>query len=134
MTAPQKRRKAIPLSQFIRQGASTLTAADIEGFHKFVPKIRTKLHKILKEGHHDLHREASALLYYADESTRGSARPMHPRTMFDCVFGLHYLLKGMDAIPDSVPDIGLEDDRIIVNRIYQAHEKTLLAFHAGHEI
>jgi len=131
MKLPSPSRHALPLPQFISRGASALTASDIEHFPRQASRIRKKLREIGTSGHEALCREGTALLEYALAASRGEANPLKPRAMFDCVFALNYLLKGVDAIPDSVPEIGLEDDRIIVHHVFQTHQSTLDSFRSG---
>jgi uncharacterized membrane protein YkvA (DUF1232 family) len=128
MTVRAHRQKAIPLPQFISRGASALTVSDIETFHRHAPALRRKLRTIRAAGHEGLHEEAQALLDYTLAACRGGAHPFKPRAMFDGIFALHYLLKGVDAIPDSVPGIGYEDDRIIVHHVFTRHRETLQAY------
>lgn len=124
-------RQALPLPKFISLGASALTATDIEEFPHQVARLKKKLEEIRASGHEALYREGSILLDYALAATLSQANPLKPRAMFDCVFALNYLLKGIDAIPDSLPDIGLEDDRIIIHYVYQAHQSTLDSFRSS---
>jgi uncharacterized membrane protein YkvA (DUF1232 family) len=128
MPVRAKRQKAIPLPQFISLGASALTVSDIETFHQHAPALRRKLRAIRASGHEALHQEAQALLNYTLAACQGRAHPFKPRAMFDGIFALRYLLKGLDAIPDSVPEIGYEDDRIIVHHVFTRHRETLQAY------
>lgn len=121
MKRPRARTQAPTIAQFIAQGSSAVTAAQIEGFGRLVPKLQAKLRRLQREGHHQLHDEAAALLAYAEPASRGNAIPFNPRAMFEAVFALTYLLKGFDAIPDEVPEIGLADDRILIHHVFKSH-------------
>ena len=45
----------------------------------------------------------------------------------ESAFALLYFLKGFDRIPDSVPEIGLLDDALVVQVVFQRHEAALRA-------
>ncbi|MDX6767036.1 MAG: YkvA family protein [Candidatus Methylacidiphilales bacterium] len=124
-------RKAQSLTSFITQGASALTLEQLEAFPNRVPALKRKLGRLRKEGHTELDHTAQRLLAYALAALLGQAKPFHPRTMFSAIFALNYLLKGFDAIPDSVPKIGLADDLIILKHVTREHDAVLRAFEAG---
>jgi len=127
----QRRSKnALSVDGFIVRGASSLTPEQLESFPQLVPPLRRKLARLKSEGHDELHSTAERLLNYAMAALQGHAVPFHPRTMFSALFALTYLLKGYDAIPDSVPEIGLADDLIILRHVARAHSDVLAAFEA----
>lgn len=125
MTLRTPTRHAVSIPKFISHGASALTAAEIEHFPRHAPRLRAKLRRLHKAGYHTLHDEAAALLDYALAACQGRCPAFKPRAMFDAIFALLYLLKGVDAIPDSVPDIGYEDDRIIIHHVWKTHRDVL---------
>jgi uncharacterized membrane protein YkvA (DUF1232 family) len=123
-----RRRHAQTVTAFIAQGTSSLTLEQLETFPKRVPQLRRKLAQVKKNGHAELHATAERLLNYALAALEGHAVPFHPRTMFGAIFALTYLLKGYDAIPDSVPGIGMADDLIILRQVTKTHADILTAF------
>lgn len=128
MTLRTPPRHALPVPKFIAHGASSLTVADLEKFPRHAASIRAKLRQLQRLGHHTLHDEANSLLNYALAAIQGRCARFKPRAMFDAVFALLYLLKGVDAIPDSIADIGYEDDRIIIHHVWKTHQDVLACF------
>ena len=61
-----------------------------------------------------------------------SDAPTDATTQREVAFALLYFLKGFDRIPDSVPEVGLLDDAMIVQTVLQRHE-TVLEAHAMRE-
>lgn len=45
----------------------------------------------------------------------------------EAAFALLYFLKGFDRVPDTLPEIGLLDDAMIVQIVLQRHAATLRA-------
>ena len=70
------------------------------------------------------------LVTYCEEVPRDGAvgTPAHRES----VFALLYFLKGFDRIPDTVPEIGLLDDAMIVQIVLQRHAATLRAHWLRH--
>lgn len=50
----------------------------------------------------------------------------------EAAFALLYFLKGFDRIPDTVPEVGLLDDAIIVQIVLQRHDAVLRAHWRRH--
>jgi uncharacterized membrane protein YkvA (DUF1232 family) len=51
------------------------------------------------------------------QEVRFSYNPLPPH-LAELAVAAHYLLKGVDLIPDHIPEIGLADDEIILRRVF----------------
>lgn len=71
-----------------------------------------------------LRRRLELLAAYFDETSQG---PVESPVQRDVAFALFYFLKGFDRIPDTVPDIGLLDDALVVQTVLQRHSIALRA-------
>ena len=65
------------------------------------------------------------LALYLDESA--AERTTLTPALREAAFALLYFLKGFDRIPDTVPEIGLLDDALIVQCVLDRHAAALRA-------
>ena len=69
------------------------------------------------------------MIYFEDACRDGQAGiPAHR----DAAFALLYFLKGFDRVPDSVPEVGLLDDALIIQTVVQRHMARLRAHWRRH--
>lgn len=109
--------KAISIDEFIESERGDMTADRLRGLGAFSVQIFAKLATDQARQHHDLHEGTHCLMrLLASEEVACCADPLPPR-LAEAGVALAYLLKGMDLIPDSVPEIGLTDDARIVARV-----------------
>ncbi len=109
--------EAVSLDDFIEDARGEITAADLLGLRRFRSQIEAKLSSEQARQHHDL-REGTETLLGVIESDRvdGLSDPI-PQDLAEAAVALRYLLKGIDLIPDSVPEIGLTDDARLVAKV-----------------
>ncbi len=109
--------------EYIERGSALVTPDAIEGLRRLRPALQAKIARI--EGSARLRSRLELLALYFDEACRDgtTGTPTH----CDVTFALLYFLKGFDRIPDSVPEIGLLDDALIVETVLQRHATTLRA-------
>lgn len=114
MTNPASPGSAISLDDYLDQSRPGITAADLAELRGFEDRILAKLDTKEALAHRDL-QEGSRLLLAAIFSRRAldAVDPL-PVDLAEAGVALRYLLKGMDFIPDSVPEIGLTDDARLV--------------------
>lgn len=108
---------------YIEQGAEHVTAEALAALRKLLPQLQRKADAIRDSAL--LHRRLGLLLqYFAETSTeRGQPSPARRETGFV----LYYFLKGYDLIPDTVPEIGLVDDALLVETVLRRHQESLRA-------
>ena len=110
-------------SVYIDQGGELVTAEAIAGLRA----LRDPLHRKIRglELGSRLRRRLEILASYFDE-----ARPRSGAgdTAFrEVTFALFYFLKGFDRIPDTIPEVGLLDDAMIVQFVFERHSVPLRA-------
>lgn len=111
------------LTQYLDRGAELVTPEAI----KALRRMRTQLEKkVAGLGDSErLRRRIEVLAVYLDEA--GVEAPADPQAQREVAFALLYFLKGFDRIPDTVPEIGLLDDAMIVQTVLQRHATVLQA-------
>ena len=105
----------------VERGAALVTPEAIAALQR----LRQPLHKkidALQESEH-LRTRLEMLATFFDETCRDG--PKGTPAQCDAAFALLYFLKGFDRIPDSVPEVGLLDDAMIVQIVLQPHATTL---------
>jgi len=109
--------QAISLNDYIEAARSASAAADVVRLSGFRSQIEAKLQTEQARQHHDLHEGAETLLrFLASPDARAATDPL-PTDIAEAVVALHYLLEGIDLIPDAIPEIGLTDDARLVARV-----------------
>lgn len=111
------------LSSYLDRGADLVDAAASEALRQLRPQLLAKIAQLTAHTH--LRQRLELLELYFEESCRDGqhAAPAHRAT----VFALLYFLQGLDRVPDSVPEVGLLDDALIVQGVLQRHAATLRA-------
>jgi len=113
--------KTTSIATYVERGSPLITAEAIRALHSMLPALRSKI-ALIKDSDR-LKERIEILLAYLKENPVPHSAPDAARR--DIAFALFYFLKGYDRIPDSIPEIGLLDDAIIVNTVLQWHHTAL---------
>jgi len=108
---------------FIERGAALVTPAVLKALGAMQPELRGKTAAIKDSARLRLRLEI-LLQYFAESAAR---RPQNAVARREIGFVLWYFLKGYDLIPDSVPDIGLVDDAVLVETVLHRQQASLQA-------
>ncbi|MDQ5977653.1 MAG: hypothetical protein QG602_625, partial [Verrucomicrobiota bacterium] len=94
-------------------GADCINAADLAGLRALLPQVLVKAAGIQDSSR--LRRRVELLATFLQEAppAAGSAAQR------EAAFVLYYFLKGFDLIPDSIPEIGLMDDALLVETAFR---------------
>lgn len=114
------------ITAYLEKGASMITLEAVDSLRKLRLPLQQKIAGIKDSAH--LRQRLEILATYFDENLgQPSAEAFREIT-----FALLYFLKGFDRIPDTVPEIGLLDDALIVQAVVQRHSAALRAHWLGH--
>lgn len=111
------------LGHYLDRGATLVDAGAIAALGRLRAPLLAKISTMPQPG--ILHRQLGLLATYFDESNAGTAEPS--AALREVAFALLYFLKGFDRIPDTVPEVGLLDDALIVQAVLQRQETVLRA-------
>ena len=111
------------LALYVDQGAVLVTPEAIEAMRGLHAPLQAKIAGVVDSAVLRQRLELLASYFMAT-----SEAPTDATTQREVAFALLYFLKGFDRIPDSVPEVGLLDDAMIVQTVLQRHETVLQAF------
>lgn len=118
---------AIATDDFIIRQSCKITADDVRSLRRLIAELDNKRKIAKSRGHSDLAEGVRSLALVLSSPEVTEAKDPLPQHLAEAGAALHYVLKGVDLIPDSVPKLGLADDEIIVTRVLQRnpelHEK-----------
>lgn len=99
-------------------GADCISAADLAGLRALLPQVLVKAAGIPDSDR--LRRRVEILAGFLQETPPATGSVAQR----EAAFVLYYFLKGFDLIPDSIPEIGLMDDALLVETAFRrnAHE------------
>lgn len=110
-------------SRYVERGAELVSPAAISALRDLLPALQWKLAS-LSASERFAQRTELLTTYFVEACTDGhSGTPAHR----EAAFALLYFLKGFDRIPDTVPEIGLLDDAMIVDAVLQRNAPVLRA-------
>lgn len=111
------------VAAYVDRGAALVTPEAITALQRLRQPLQRKI-GALQDSEHLRHRLELLATYFEEAGADGQkGTPAHR----DTTFALLYFLKGFDRIPDSVPEIGLLDDAMIVQCVLQRNTTTFRA-------
>lgn len=108
---------------YVDRGAALVTPEAIAALQRLRQPLQRKISALTESGHLRLRLELLATYFEEACSDGHKGTPAHR----EAAFALLYFLKGFDRIPDSVPEVGLLDDALIVQRVLQHNTTTFRA-------
>lgn len=108
-------------SAYVEAGGRLVTPAVIRALHAHLPELARKIRTIRDSDR--LRARLELLGGYVATAPAGSGHS--GETLREAAFALCYFLTGADAIPDSLPEIGLVDDALLVEAVLRRHEAEL---------
>ena len=111
--------KAVSIDEYIESQSRDLTAAELRGLREFASALREKRSIALAQKRHELAGGIDKLLALLSTEAAGTAADPLPKHLAEAGVAARYVLKGVDIIPDAIPDLGLADDEWIVRKVLQ---------------
>lgn len=108
---------------YIVRQSLTMNADDLRGLRRLIVELDHKKKAAESRGHHDLAAGISTLSVLLSSPEVTEAIDPLPPHLAEAGAALRYVLKGHDIIPDTVPDLGLADDALLVTRVLQRNPR-----------
>lgn len=109
------------ITTYLEKGAALVTPQAIDSLRKLRLPLQQKIAALGDSDH--LRQRTELLATYFDENLSNPSAEIFR----EVTFALLYFLKGFDRIPDTVLEIGLLDDALIVQTVLQRHSAALRA-------
>jgi uncharacterized membrane protein YkvA (DUF1232 family) len=111
--------KAISIDEFIESEVENYNASDFLSLRDHVDALRSKMQTEQAQIHFDLQQGVELLIRWIEsDQFKGLQDPL-PAHLAEAGVAAAYILKGVDLIPDSIPEIGLTDDARILARVLE---------------
>lgn len=116
------------IHEFVVRGGQSVTAGQMDAFKRELPLLKVKVETADTTGLPHFREQALFLVRYAEDVLEGVYPCSDLTAIAETVFGLGYLLKDVDIIPDSVPGKGLTDDSMVLRAVLGQHLDEFLEF------
>jgi uncharacterized membrane protein YkvA (DUF1232 family) len=111
--------KAISIDEYIENQARSMKAEDLRELRRFLPALAEKKSAALAQKREKLVRGIDMLAGLLPSAAVERATDPLPHHLAELGVAARYVLKGIDIIPDTLPELGLADDEWIVGRVMQ---------------
>ncbi|MFM8363826.1 MAG: DUF1232 domain-containing protein [Verrucomicrobiota bacterium] len=111
--------KAVSIDEFLDTEVSKFRAEDLTGLRRHVDGLRSKMESEQARVHFDLVEGIELLIGLLQSSESENLADPLPKHLAEAGVAAAYILKGVDIIPDSIPEIGLTDDARILARVLE---------------
>ena len=109
--------KAVSIDEFIESEVGNFTSSDFVALREHVPALRSKMQTEQARIHYDLQQGVELLIGWIEDEKLDVEEDPLPAHLAEAGVAEAYILKGVDLIPDSIPEIGLTDDARILARV-----------------
>ncbi len=111
------------LSEYIDFGTRKITPKSVEMFRRLLPQLQLKTVEIEAPQQPHLVRQIEFLTRFVEDCADNVWKDYPFVTFAEALFALMYLLRGVDIIPDMIPEIGYSDDSSLVRGVLSRSEK-----------
>jgi hypothetical protein len=123
--------KTVTLDEFIDDHRQEIVSADLHSLRRFSDRLLDKLKESNAVEHAGLIETVHIIVEVLESPPVELARDPLPIWLAEVGFAASYLLKRFDLIPDHVPEIGLADDALILQRVIERNRSALDRCRAG---
>jgi uncharacterized membrane protein YkvA (DUF1232 family) len=114
----------LDLHQFILDGARRVTPRYVGKLIRQLPEIRLVATQVTQFP--QLNDQVEFLAELIEDFYSGLNQDIPYTAIAEAAFALSYLHKGVDIIPDRIPDIGYADDAAIIAVVFETYKEAFL--------
>lgn len=118
--------KAVSIDEFIESEVENFTVSDFLALRDHVEALRAKMGTEQARVHYDLQEGVELLIGWIESGEVESCQTRLPAHLAEAGVAAAYILKSVDLIPDSIPEIGLTDDARILARVLERNPELRL--------
>jgi uncharacterized membrane protein YkvA (DUF1232 family) len=111
------------LIDFIQSQAGALSVADLDRLISDLPALRERFARLPLQTYAYLPDQLEFLSLFVEEQISGRSCDLAEEPVAEAAFALLYFQRATDLIPDSIPDMGLLDDAMIVSMVLRRQER-----------
>ena len=119
IVSPFNPQKAVSIDEFIDTEKVSVTSKSLIKLIDLIPNLRAKMETEQAKAHYDLIQGVETLIGILQSAEVTSCADPLPPHLAEAGVAAYYILKGVDIIPDSIPEIGLTDDARILARVFE---------------
>ena len=119
IVSPFNPQKAVSIDEFIDAESAALTSKSLIKLIDLIPNLRAKMETEQARAHYDLIQGVEILISILQSNEVTKCSDPLPTHLAEAGVAAYYILKGVDIIPDSIPEIGLTDDARILARVFE---------------
>jgi uncharacterized membrane protein YkvA (DUF1232 family) len=119
--------KTMTIDEIIEDEARQVNSTDLRVLENFSGRLLDKLKESKSDMYPDLREAVQLVIWVLESPTAQQAKDPLPRWLAEIGFAAAYFLKRFDLTPDHVPEIGLADDALILQRVIERNQSELTA-------
>lgn len=119
--------KTMTIDEFIEDQAQQVNSTDLRVLESFSGRLLDKLKEANTDEYSGLREAVHAIIRVLEAPATQQAKDPLPRWLAETGFAAGYFLKRFDLIPDHLPEIGLADDALILQRVIDRNQSELTA-------
>lgn len=120
--------KTITIDEYIEAQGKKVTATDLRLLRAFTGRLLDKVQETNPNDYPGLRQAVQAIVRILESSAAQRATDPLPTWLTEIGFAAAYFLKRYDIIPDHVPEIGLADDALILQRVIERNQSNIPQF------
>jgi uncharacterized membrane protein YkvA (DUF1232 family) len=119
--------KIMTIDEIIEDEAQYANSTDLRMLESFSGRLLDKLKESNSDEYPGLPDAVKLIILVLESPAAQQAKDPLPRWLAETAFAAAYLLKKFDLIPDHLPEIGLADDALILQRVIKRNQAELSA-------
>jgi uncharacterized membrane protein YkvA (DUF1232 family) len=113
------------IERFIEDEARQVNSSDLRVLKSFTSRLLDKLKETSADEYPGLREAVHIIIGVLESPAAQQAKDPLPRWLAETGFAAGYFLKRFDLIPDHLPQIGLADDALILQRVIERNYSEL---------
>ena len=124
--------KTITIDEYIGDQGKKVTSTDLRLLRAFTGRLLDKVRETNSNEYPGLREAVRTLVRVLESPAAQKATDPLPTWLAEIGFASGYFLKRYDVIPDHVPEIGLADDALILQRVIERNQSNIPQFTGSH--
>ena len=115
------------IDEYIEDQTQGVNSTDLRLLGAFTGRLLDKVEETNANEYPGLREVVQVIILVLESPTAQKTKDPLPRWLAEIGFAAAYFLKRFDLIPDHLPEIGLADDALILQRVVERNQSELTA-------